>query len=257
LIGLLHPGAMGTALGSALVGAGQEVAWCSAGRSADTAHRAAAAGFTDVATIQRLLSSCSMVVAVCPPEGAVELATEVSGYEGVYVDANAISPATAERIGQLVSEGGGSYVDASIIGLPPTAAGQTRLYLSGAQAETVAAAFAGSWFDARVIGSDASRASALKMAYAGWTKGSTALLLAISAMASELGVAEVLHAEWDESQPGLTVRAEQAAASVRDKAWRWIFEMAEVGHSLDAVGLPGDFGRAAAAIYEQVRDERS
>lgn len=256
MIGVLHPGAMGAALGAALVGAGHEVAWCSSGRSSATASRAADAGLTDLQTLSRLLDVCTTVISICPPAEAMavaeQVADEAADHRGLFVDANAISPDTSHRIEALITRRGVRYVDASVIGPPPTVPGQTRLYLSGADAPKAAQLFTGTVFEARTLGGNASSASALKMAYAAWTKGSGALLLAIRAMATHFGVDEALRAEWGESSPGFTARSEQSAAAAGAKAWRWVFEMEQVAATLDAAALPGDFGRAAAAMFARI-----
>jgi 3-hydroxyisobutyrate dehydrogenase-like beta-hydroxyacid dehydrogenase len=249
VIGILHPGTMGAALGAALVGAGHQVAWCSTSRSPATARRAADARLTDLQPLGQLLDACATVISICPPAEAVAIAEKVAGYRGLFVDANAVSPETSQQIGGIVTRCGGRYVDGSVVGPPPTVPGRTRLYLSGADAHTAARLFTGTLFEARVLEGDTSSASALKMAYAAWTKGSGALLLAIREMAAHFGVEEFLRAEWDETIPGLTARSDQCAAAAGAKAWRWVFEMEEVAATLDAAGMPGEFGRAAAAVY--------
>jgi 3-hydroxyisobutyrate dehydrogenase-like beta-hydroxyacid dehydrogenase len=249
LIGLLHPGAMGTAVGSCLLAAGHEVGWASTGRGEQTHRRATDAGFTDHGTVDELLAACPVVLSIAPPHGALELARRANGYQGMYVDANAVSPDTAEQIAGLIVSGGGRFVDGGIIGLPPTRTGMTRLYLSGPDAPAVVALFAGSFLDARSLGSAVSAASALKMAYAAWSKGSGALLLTVRASARVLGVEDALVGEWALSQPGLAERSEQVATAALEKAWRWTHEFAQVADTFDAVGLPGDFGRAAEQLY--------
>jgi 3-hydroxyisobutyrate dehydrogenase-like beta-hydroxyacid dehydrogenase len=187
VVGLLHPGEMGAAVGAALRERGETVLWASAGRSAATAGRAKQAGFEDAGSVEDLCAHSEILLSICPPHAAIEVARAARGFAGVYVDANAIAPQTAAAIAATFD-----YVDGGIIGPPPERPGTTRLYLSGAHADAVAQLFAGSVLDARVIDGSA---SALKMVYAAWTKGSAALLLAIDAAARELGVAEDLHAE--------------------------------------------------------------
>jgi len=165
-----------------------------------------------------------------------------------------LSPATAREIARIVETGGASYVDGGIIGTPPVAPGFIRLYLSGARAGEVQRLFAGGPVDARMIGGDAGTASAVKMAYASWTKGSAALLLAARALARAEGVEETLLAEWDVSQPGLAERSAGAAGSAAAKGWRWVAEMEEIAASMAAAGLPDGFHRAAAEIYRRAQD---
>ncbi len=244
MIGVLHPGAMGAAVAACLVEAGHEVLWASHGLSPETAARAA--GLRDAGTIAALTSECDLVLSICPPHAAVDLARSVAGFGGVYVDANAVSPGTAATIAELIGPG---YVDGGIIGPPPVRAGTTRLYLSGARAGDVAAAFAGTALEPRVIEGELT-ASALKMAYAAWTKGSAALLLAIEATAASLGVEPLLREEWALSQPDAAGRLDAARAAADAKAWRWVGEMREIAATFAASGQPDGFHLAAAEMYE-------
>lgn len=240
MIGIVHPGSMGAAVGGVLVARGIEVGWASAGRS--DATRARAEQFTDLGTVDRLRDACEVVMSVCPPHAALEVASAFAGYRGLFLDANAVSPATAARVGETV---GGRFVDGGIIGPPPHRADTTRLYLSGPDAPVVAALFAGTNLAARIVPD----ASALKMTYAAWTKGTTALLVAIRATARELGVEDELLTEWTLSLPGLPTRSQQAARTAAERGWRWAYELEEVGRTFAAAGQPEGFGAAAAEVF--------
>jgi 3-hydroxyisobutyrate dehydrogenase-like beta-hydroxyacid dehydrogenase len=248
-IGVLHPGEMGTALGARLGEAGHDVIWAREGRSAATAARAAAAGLRDAGSVRALSAASDVVLSVCPPHAALEVARAAAGYDGVFVDANAVSPATARAIRDVVEGAGARFVDGGIVGPPPERAGTTRLFLSGAEAEAVAAVFDGTVVEAPVLGREPGRASALKMAYAAWTKGTAAMLLAIRATARAEGVEEALLAEWARSQPDATGRSEAAADAAARKGWRWIAEMEEIAATFAAAGEPDGFHRAAAEVY--------
>jgi 3-hydroxyisobutyrate dehydrogenase-like beta-hydroxyacid dehydrogenase len=245
-VGLLHPGAMGAAVGAALVGNGHEVLWASAGRSAETRARAEAARLTDVVTLDALAAGSDVVLSICPPEHAATVASDVraAGFGGVLVDANAIAPETAKRIAPTV--------DGGVIGGPPRVAGTTRLYLSGPDAAQVAALFAGTVLDARVLDEEIGTASALKMTYAAYTKGLAALLIALRETADANGVDQYLIDEWAISQPDLAETSELAAANAGPKAWRWIAEMEEIASTFAAAGQPDGFHRAAADVYRKV-----
>ena len=255
-VGLLHPGEMGAAVGRCLTGGGHQVLWTPEGRSAATAGRAEAAGLTGAdGGLAELVRRADIVVSICPPHAALDVARQVTGagFGGIFVDANAISPGTAGEVAAVVEADGAVYVDGGIIGPPPTAPGRTRLYLSGAQAGEVRRLFEGTAVDARVInpGTSTGAASAVKMAYASWTKGTAALVLAARALARAEGVEETLLAEWAMSQPGLADRSAGAARSAADKGWRWIAEMEEIASAMAAAGLPGGFHEAAAEIYRR------
>lgn len=238
-VGLLHPGEMGAAVGAVLRGQGVRVVWASEGRSEETRARAEAAGLEDAGSVVEVARS-DVVFSICPPHAALEVARSAE-FAGVYVDANAVSPATAREVAEAVGE----FVDGGIVGSPPREPGTARLYLSGDRASEVAELFAGSALDARVV----SNASAVKMAYAAWTKGTAAMLLAIRELARREGVEDTLLAEWDLSVPELRERYERARRSAEAKGWRWVGEMEEIAATFEADGLPGGFHRGAAEVY--------
>lgn len=248
-IGLLHPGEMGVAVGRCLMGNGHQVWWASDGRSDQTAGRAAAAGLADAGAIAALAAQAAVIISVCPPHAAIDVACSVTGFGGLYIDANAVSPQTARRVSEIVTKGGARYVDGGIIGPPPIAPGSTRLYLSGVAADEVRGLFDGTPLDARAAGPSPWSASAVKMAYASWTKGSAALLLAARELAEAEGVRDVLDAEWELSQPGLDARHDGAERSAASKGWRWTAEMLEIAAAMGAAGLPDGFHKAAAEMF--------
>jgi 3-hydroxyisobutyrate dehydrogenase-like beta-hydroxyacid dehydrogenase len=251
VIGLLHPGEMGAAVGRCLAEKGHTVLWASAGRGPETGARAAAAGLADAGTAEQIAGQAEVILSVCPPHAALDVARSVTGFTGLYVDANAISPGTAAEVARLVEDGGGRYVDGGIIGSPPTADGTTRLYLSGDDAPAVRALFQGTPLDARVAAGGLTAASTVKTCYAAWTKGSAALLLAIRALASADGVEDLLLAEWELSQPALDGRSRGAARSAVTKGWRWVGEMEQIADTMAGAGLPDGFHRAAAEIFRR------
>jgi len=252
-IALLYPGEMGAAIGACLVRRGLRVVWASSGRSATTRSRALAAGLEDLGSVERALKVADLALSVCPPHGALTLAREVAGhgFEGVFVDANAIAPETARSVGRAVEKPGASFVDGGIIGPPPVDAGRSRLYLSGVREAEVAALFAGSNLEAIAMRAPAGAASALKACYAAWTKGATALLAGVRALAESEGVEAALLAEWKLSQPGADKRSEAVTVQAR-KAWRWVGEMEEIAAGFEAAGLPGGFHLAAAELYRRL-----
>jgi 3-hydroxyisobutyrate dehydrogenase-like beta-hydroxyacid dehydrogenase len=275
LIGLLHPGEMGAAVAACLTGRGYQVLWVPAGRGPATRARGAAAGLTAAAgpdaagQAADLAWRADIILSVCPPHAALEVAREVAAasFTGTYVDANAISPGTAHQVRSIVEADGARYVDGGIIGLPPSpgpaeeaSPGGTRLYLAAGPeggdgdgpAAQVATLFEGTALTPVILRNDnLTAASALKMAYASWTKGSAALLLAARALAQAEGVADSLLAEWALSQPGLGGRSLGAARSAAAKGWRWVGEMEEIAASMTSDGLPGGFHQAAADVFRR------
>jgi len=251
VVGLLHPGEMGAAVGRLLSGPGETVLWASAGRSAATAERAAAAGLADAGDIGEVCRRSEILLSICPPHAALDVAREASAFTGIYVDANAIAPATAREVGAVQPR----LVDGGIVGPPPTGAGTTRLYLAGGETAEVVALFSGTSLDARAISDEVGAASALKAAYAGWTKGSAALLLTIRELARAEGVEDALLEEWRLSIPELEERLGGAERSARRKGWRWIGEMEEIAHSMAAQDLPAGFHQAAAEVFRRAAEE--
>lgn len=247
---------MGAELGAQLRSAGHSMVWVSAGRSAESAGRARAAGFVDVHSLDALATRCAVVVSVCPPANAAEVARSTldAGFVGLFVDANAIGPDTARLVGDLVTDRGGRFVDGGIVGPPPAVAGTTRLFLSGPDAAEAGALFTGTTIDTVLLGELVGAASAVKAAYAGWTKGSTALLLAVRSFARTWGIEGALLDEWHRSIPELPGRSTAEAERVHRKAWRFEGEMREIERALAAAGLPAGFHSAAAELYAQLAD---
>jgi 3-hydroxyisobutyrate dehydrogenase-like beta-hydroxyacid dehydrogenase len=253
-IGLLHPGEMGAMVGASARADGACVLWASEGRGPATRRRAEAAGLEDAGTLAALVRRSEVILSVCPPDAAVDVARAVAvlRFAGLYVDANAVSPQTAREIGSIIEKGGATLVDGGIIGSPPRERGTTRLYLSGGAAARVAALFPRGPLEAVVVAGGAGAASALKMAYAGWTKGSAALLMAARALAAAEGVEAALLDEWKLSQPDLPARSEAAVKRNAPKAWRFVGEMEEIAATFTAAGLPDGFHRAAAEVYRRL-----
>lgn len=235
-VGLLHPGQMGAAVGSAVHG---DVLWASEGRSEATALRAGAAGFTDAGSIDSLVQSCDVILSICPPGAAEEVARDVfdAGFERLFVEANAISPTRMRRIAEL----GPRVVDGSII-----AASGINLYLAGDGADEAAGLFPNGDVKTIVLPGKVGAASALKMAFGGWNKIGIALTWQARAIARAYGVEDWLNTEGVSPD-----RLER----VVDRAWRWAPEMDEIAEACEALGLPAGIPRAAADFYRGVEDE--
>jgi 3-hydroxyisobutyrate dehydrogenase-like beta-hydroxyacid dehydrogenase len=247
IVGILHPGAMGSAVGAALGARGHEALWASEGRSPATAARAQAVGMQDAGTVAALLSRAEVVLSICPPHAALETAALAAGYDGLYVDANAVSPETARAAEEVV---GARFVDGGIVGPPPSQPGTTRLYLSGDEAASVAPLFGDGPLEAIVLDGEVGAASALKMTYAAWTKGTAALLVATRETARAHGVDDALFHEWALSQPRLAERYERAVEASAEKGWRWVAEMREIAQTFAAAGQPDGFHLAAAEVFD-------
>ena len=247
---------MGISVAASAQASGYTVYWASDGRSEQTCARAEEHNLKDASTMSELCNLCSVIVSICPPHAAEEVANKVAenGFSGLYLDANAISPERAARIGSVVTEAGGTFVDGGIIGGPAWEPGRTWLYLSGPKADVVAACFADGPLKTRVLDTSVGRASALKMCYAAYTKGTTALLCAVLAAAEASGVREALQQQWTQDDPDFAVGASQRVRRVTAKAWRFTGEMDEIATTFGNADLPDGFHRAAAEVYRRMAE---
>jgi 3-hydroxyisobutyrate dehydrogenase-like beta-hydroxyacid dehydrogenase len=252
--GILHPGQMGISVAASAKRSGCEVYWVSENRSLQTQVRAAEHELNDAKTLENLCQTCDIIISVCPPSAAEEVAHQVidANFQGLYVDANAIAPQRALRIEQVMKANGNPFVDGSIIGGPAWEPGRTWLYLSGEKAQTVADCFAAGPLETSIIGDEIGKASALKMCFAAYTKGTTALLSGILAAAEDLGVREDLENQWSRGGSDFAEQAQNRVRGVTAKAWRFEGEMKEIAATLAGTGVPSGFHIAAAEIYRRM-----
>ncbi len=254
-IGIVHPGQMGIVVAVSARNSGNEVFWVSENRSASTQKRASEAGLQDAQTLGELCRLCPVIVSVCPPEFAEEIAEQVArhSYQGTYVDANAISPERAQRIARRLEENGARFVDGGIVGPPSDTRNRTWLYLSGEHAADVAPYFSAGPIEIEVLAGGIGRASALKMCFAAYTKGSVALACAVLAAAKQLDIFDDLERQWARSGPSLP-GLEREIARAAPKAWRYTGEMREIAATFQSAGLPPEFHQAAEEIYRRLED---
>jgi len=249
VIAVIAPGNMGAAVGQLLVRRGAEVLTSLTGRSAESAARAKAAGLKPVA--EAALAEADFILSIVPPGAAAALAERLSdglaraARKPIYVDCNAVSPATAMAIAAKVERTGAPFVDAGIIGGPPQqGSAGPRFYACGPAAGAFAALRAYG-LDIVVLNGPVGAASALKLSYAGMTKGITALGAAMLLAATRAGVAAELHAEMGHSQKALLERLARQLPEMYGKAYRWVAEMEEIAR------FAGE-DPAAAAIYDGI-----
>jgi len=246
---------MGVTLAGSLQNSGHDVAWASEGRSRATCERASKAGLADAGRLEDLRRRCDVLIAVCPPEFADRQADEVlaTGWRGLYVDANAISPQRVRRIAQRVIERGADFVDGGIIGPPAVERGHTWLYLAGPRAAEIAAMFTAGPMESEVVSGAIGQASALKMCFAAYSKGSIALLAAVLGAAQAHGVIGDLKRQWKRNGPSLDV-VEREIVRAAPKAWRFVEEMHEIAATFEAAGIPCGFHEAAAELYSALAE---
>ncbi|HKN99860.1 MAG TPA: DUF1932 domain-containing protein [Pseudonocardiaceae bacterium] len=254
IIGVLHPGMMGAAVGAQLVAGGHRVSWCPVGRSERTAARAEEAGLHAAGSLAELVAGSDVVFSICPPANASDVAEQVAtaGFAGLFVEANAINPARMASIATRLRRGGATVVDGSIIGPPPAAGHTARVYLSGpaAAVATVTGLLAGSAAEPKAVDERIGSASALKMAYGSFQKASRALAAVSHALADDFGVTS--HLEAEANRLGGNALARRADfAEVAARAWRWAPEMDEVAESLRGAGLPPTLATGAANVFRR------
>jgi 3-hydroxyisobutyrate dehydrogenase-like beta-hydroxyacid dehydrogenase len=254
IIGILHPGEMGISVAASAINNGHHVYWVSQGRSDETRIRAEKHNLVEIDSLFQFCQTCEVIISVCPPHAAAEVARSVINeeFKGLYLDANAISPQHAIKVGQLLETHNIEFVDGGIIGGPAWTPKETWLYLSGEHAHEIASCFSNGPLEIKVIGSEIGKASALKMCYAAYSKGTTALLSAIITAAESLGVREELNQQWDIDNEGFSEQVDLRVRRVTAKAWRFEGEMNEIASTFRDVGLPDEFHQAAAEIYHRM-----
>ncbi|MFD0564442.1 DUF1932 domain-containing protein [Kitasatospora saccharophila] len=258
VVGMLHPGSMGAAVAAQIRQAGTTVLWCSAGRSEATRSRAVEAGLTELPSLGELVPRCEILLSVCPPAAAEQLAAEVAehGYGGVYVEANAVTPERVKRIASALPDA--TVVDGSVVGSPPRGGKQPRLFLSGPEraVDQVVRLFAGTDVRARVLGAELGQASALKLSYTSYQKASRVLAALSYALAADHGVEDEL-LEIAAGRSGSYLVETGYIPKTAARAWRWAPELVEAAELLEECGLPGEPMRGAAEAllrWEGARD---
>jgi 3-hydroxyisobutyrate dehydrogenase-like beta-hydroxyacid dehydrogenase len=253
-VGIVSPGAMGSAIGAAYAAGGARAVATVAGRSDRTRGLVEAAGLHLVPDLDAVVAEAELVLSVVPPGEAADVAAAIAaaarrvGATPVVADLNATAPATVRRIESILADAGLELVDGSISGGPPRADYTTRVYLSGPGAETLAAG-APAWLDARLVGEEVGLASAVKMCTASMYKGSTGVLVHALLTAHDHGVLPQVLDDLHDSFPGQIDRAARTIAIAATKADRFVGEMREIAATQDAAGLPPALFEAMAEVY--------
>ena len=253
-IGILHPGEMGVSIAASAINSGHDVFWASENRSEETRTRAEKHGLADLKSLEELCKICEIIICICPPHAAEATAKQVieHDFKGSYLDANAISPENAIKIGQMLGSKNIHFIDGGIIGGPAWEPKSTWLYLSGENASQLADCFSNGPLETKIISAEIGKASALKMCYAAYSKGTTALMCAVLGAAESLGVREELYQHWDMDEAGFSEQVNRRATRVTAKAWRFEGEMKEISATFHAAGMPVEFHDAAAEVYHRI-----
>jgi L-threonate 2-dehydrogenase len=266
VVAVIAPGMMGAAVGKRLVDNGLKVLTSLAGRTQDTVARARAAGM--VAASDEEIAASDFILSILPPGDAVALAErfvpalKASNSKPIYVDCNAINPVTVERVAAAIAPTDCAFVDAGIIGSPPKppaageskVAGSPRFYASGGAAPRFAT-LRDYGLDVRVLAGALSAASALKMSYAGITKGTQAIGAAMMLAASRAGSADDLFKELQGSQKEMFAWFKRALAQMPPKAYRWVAEMHEIAGFVGEDPTAHELYEGAAHFYERIAED--
>jgi putative dehydrogenase len=259
VVAVIAPGMMGAAVGKRLVDNGIKVLTSLKGRSAETATRAKAAGMT--AAGDEEIAASDFILSILPPGDAVALAErfqpalKASNAKPVYVDCNAVNPKTVDRVAAVIAPTDCPFVDSGIIGSPPKPGDAgPRFYASGPAAPRFAT-LRQYGLDVRVLDGAMSAASALKMSYAGITKGTQAIGAAMMLAATRAGSADALFAELSSSQKEMFAWFKRGLALMPPKAYRWIAEMHEIAGFVGDDPAAKDLYEGAAHFYERIAED--
>jgi putative dehydrogenase len=258
-IAIIAPGNMGAGIGKRLGEHNVTVLTTLAGRSPQSVERAGAAGMQDVD--ERQLMEADFLLSIVPPGEAPALAERLApllaaaNRKPVYADCNAVSPQTMQRIADTVTKTGTPFIAAGIIGPPPRpGSSNTKIYASGPAAGELAR-LNDYGLIVRVLEGPLTAASALKMSYAGITKGFTALGAAMILAATRGGSAEALKAELAESQQALNGFLTRQMPGMYGKAYRWVAELDEIAQFVGNDHPEHAMLEAAARLYERIAED--
>ena len=253
-IAILMPGDMGHAVGRVLREHGHDVICALDGRGAHTRDMAASAGLRDVGTVRAVVEQADLILSILPPAAALGLARDVAeqmratGNAPVYVDCNAIAPETAKAVGTVITDAGARFIDAGIIGMAPGKGAGPRFYVSGPDHGEMLA-LDGKGFQVIGMGDEIGQGSAIKMAYAGLTKGTWTLHTAVLMAAEQLGVTDALLTEFEHSQ-GAALNAMRARVPfIPADSARWVGEMEEIAKTFADAGVAPGFHEGAAEVF--------
>lgn len=258
-IGLLSPGDMGNAVGRTLVEGGLKVITCLDGRSQRTKGLAEKAGIESVPTYATLVTKADIILSILVPAEAVNAAEKVAaalketGREILYVDCNAIAPETVREIGGIIEKAGSRFADAGIIGAPP-AAGRYTIFCTSGKDTADFEKLAESGLNIRQVGDKIGQASGLKMTYAAFTKGSSALTTELLVAAQRMGLYDELSKLFEESQSDRFAQIGRGLLTMPYRSRRWVGEMEEIAKTFGSLGLTPLILEGAADLYRFVGD---
>ncbi|MEC9293349.1 MAG: DUF1932 domain-containing protein [Chloroflexota bacterium] len=257
-VGVMSPGDLGSGVGGVLAHNGLRVITSLQGRSEASSNRAAEQGIVDVGSLDDLVTASDLILSILVPSEALAFAESVgesivrTGSQVAFADCNAVSPSTGIKIGEIVTDAGGTFIDAGIIGGSPRTGATPRFYASGEYA-MILAELDGKGIAVPVMNGPVGHASAIKMFYAALTKGTAALYSATLMSAEKFGLLGELLGELQDTQTE-TLQAMNSVNSISTKAFRWIGEMHEIAETFASVGLPSEIHTGAAKTFQMIAD---
>ena len=257
-VGVMSPGDMGQAIAKRIKESGMNVHTALDGRSERTKTLAQEAGLTDCGSMEKLVSTCELVISVINPGESPNVTRQVAatmkktGRKIAFADLNAVSPQTAKDADRVIRDAGGMFIDGGIIGPPPRGEkDKPRIYVSGPDAYLMEQIKHPN-LQIRVMSERVGDASGIKMCYAAGTKGTTALTVELLVAARRLGVEQALEKELRESRNDAFEAHMKAIAGMPAKAYRWVPEMQEIAKTFGEVGLTRHIFEGATDIYAMI-----
>ena len=256
-VAILSPGDMGHAVGQLLREHELKVVTCLTGRSQRTKDLAELAGIADVPDLNDMVAQSQIILSISVSEMVPSICQQVAdaikatNANVLFAECNAISPQLSRQMEPIITEAGGRYIDASIVGGPPLNGSSPRFYASGDNtAEFEGLANFG--LDVRTAGTEVGQASGIKMCYAAMTKGSSALYSELLMAAEMMGLSDLVKAEFQSSQPAVLQRMERGLPGVPAKARRWVSEMEEIMDTFEHLGLTPHLFQGVADMYRMI-----
>ena len=256
-VAIISPGDMGHAVGQLLREHELRVVTCLTGRSQRTRDLSELAGITDVPSLNDMVAQSQIILSIAVSEMAPSICQEVAGAisatgaDVLFAECNAIAPQVARRMEPIITEAGGRFIDASIVGSPPRNGSSPRFYASGDNTAEFEG-LAGFGLDIRTAGTEVGQASGIKMCYAAMTKGSSALYSELLMAAEMMGLSDFVKAEFQSSQPAVLQRMERGLPGVPAKARRWVSEMEEIEATFAHLGLTPHLFQGVADMYRMI-----
>ena len=256
-VAILSPGDMGHAVGQLLREHELKVVTCLTGRSQRTKDLAELAGIADVPDLNDMVAQSQIILSISVSEMVPNICQQVAdaikatNANVLFAECNAISPQLSRQMEPIITEAGGRYIDASIVGGPPLNGSSPRFYASGDNTAEFEG-LANSGLDVRTAGTEVGQASGIKMCYAAMTKGSSALYSELLMAAEMMGLSDFVIAEFQSSQPAVLQRMERGLPGVPAKARRWVSEMEEIKDTFEHLGLTPHLFQGVADMYRMI-----